>query len=38
MHANVRQMNVKGPAVVGGKAVIEGLEVQIDEDHTLVLL
>jgi hypothetical protein len=33
-----RQMTVKGPAVVGGKTTIDGLQVQIDEDHTLLLL
>jgi hypothetical protein len=31
-------MTVKGPAVVGGKTTIDGLQVQIDEDHTLLLL
>ncbi|KIW68331.1 hypothetical protein PV04_04284 [Phialophora macrospora] len=31
-------LTVKGPAVVGGKTTIDGLQVQIDEDHTLLLL
>ena len=31
-------MAVKGPAVVGGKTTIEGLDVKVDEDHTLLLL